>query len=601
MPAAPRFTLKLSKLDWISLVDEPAQQTAKIRLIKRKGSTSEHEITMKARVAKIGGGDNPLVHCWAFTCTDETGQPYHDLQGDAISADDFVKAAEEFMAKGGGVDEMHDGKATQGRIAFAYPMDSTIAAAMLGKAAGDATKTSGLMVAIRPSAEQLVKIKSGEYTGVSIAGLGTRELVKRRRSAKPATRARKQAVLTDAVDGHQHTLDLDDPCDPWRDTLSTSYQTSEGATQSHSHAWTFSPDDGKVTIAEDSGHTHTVDAVVPDDVRAEAAANENGERCRSCNAMCDEDDRFCPSCGKPMGSDGVVAKPADDDDSGPTVIAISMRADVCDCGETMPASGAACPSCGKAAKRKSPPSGASRTVKGNSKEPTAMADDKELQALKAENALLKSMATLTDAQRAYHNKLVAKGLQSEATSFLALTSAQRNTALDEIAKSDPVVYVGKSNGKEYRQSMDIEIIEAAKALDSMAELQKRLETERSELDFAKRGDATLANFAKGAKENLRGRIMKALAKEFTDPAEYAEAERAMKAADFAIKESLSAPHGANPHLDPTAESQTVQAKLDALAANYAKTNNVPLRKAAAAVLETAEGAALYAQLPVGRA
>ena len=120
-----RHWLKLHRLDFISCVDEPAQQTAKVVLIKRAGGVAEEQVTALARVMKIGEGDDPYVYCWAFTCTDSTGAPYHDLQGDAISPD-FLKAAEEFMRRGGASDEMHDANAT-GYVAFAFPMTADIA------------------------------------------------------------------------------------------------------------------------------------------------------------------------------------------------------------------------------------------------------------------------------------------------------------------------------------------------------------------------------------------------------------------------------------------------------------------------------------------
>lgn len=481
---------------------------------------------------------------------------------------------------------------------------------------------------------------------------------------KASKRLRKQAVLTSTVDGHAHTIDLDDPCDEWRDQLSTSYQTSEGATQSHCHAWTFDPDTGEITIADDSGHTHTTDAVVPDDVRAEAAANEDGERCRNCNAMCDESDRYCPCCGKPMGGMPAAAacEPVSDggDKSGPTVVVVNARAPKCtSCGVAkgngfaagdrinvppdkahMPdASGpgtvtvvdgnalgitfdrnpsevhrwytldevedldggamskGVCRACRAA---KSSPSSAANSV-SDTQEPNQMPDANDrIRELEAANARLEKMSTLTDAQRAHFAKLKTRGLESEAQAFLALTPTQRNTALDEITKNDPVVYVGKSNGKEYRQSDALEIIEAAKALDSMTELQKRLETERSDLEFSKRADAVLPNFAKGAKGNLRPRLLKAVSKEFTDAAEYAEAERAMKAADFALAQSLSGPRGVNPHVDASTDT-TPKAQLDALAKRLATEKNIPVAKAMDVVLSTAEGAALYAQIPTARA
>src|SRR5262245_22764745 len=91
-----RFRLKLKRLDFISAVDTPAQETAKVVLMKRDG---------QANVVKISD-ELGLVFCWAFT-SKAAGSDYYDLHGDNID-DDFVKAAAEFMQNGGVTDEMHD-------------------------------------------------------------------------------------------------------------------------------------------------------------------------------------------------------------------------------------------------------------------------------------------------------------------------------------------------------------------------------------------------------------------------------------------------------------------------------------------------------------
>jgi hypothetical protein len=50
--------------------------------------------------------------------------------------------------------------------------------AEVAKSFGVQTNTTGLMVAIKPSADAIAKFKSGEYTPFSIAGIGEREAVK---------------------------------------------------------------------------------------------------------------------------------------------------------------------------------------------------------------------------------------------------------------------------------------------------------------------------------------------------------------------------------------------------------------------------------------
>ena len=645
MAAPARYKLTLTKLDFLSLVDTPAQETAAIRLVKRKDGASEMDATLHARVVKWTEGSDPLVYCWAFTCTDESGQPYHDLQGDAITPD-FIKAAEEFIKAGGAVDEMHAGE-QKSKIAFAYPMDPDIAKAMLGEAAGAAVKQSGLMVAIRPTADQLAKIKSGDYTGVSIAGTGIRELVKaaamkcpscgayvtpdsdgncpkcgktmksiaktireedgkyvlytadgskklsthdtkagaeaqeraieaNKRLRKRRPPVRKQAVLTSSEQGHQHQIDLDDPADGWTDQLTTSYNTAEGADAGHCHAWIYDAATGKITIAEDSGHSHTVDAVVPADVIRQAALNESGERCPSCGQMCEADCRFCPKCGCAMDRRDAVpmAAPDDDDKSGPSVVVISARAP-----EPI-----------------STPRGATPTVKAD-KEPIAMADPNDrIKTLEAENAQLKKMASLTDAQRAHISKLD----DTDAANFLNMNNSQRDAILAEIAKADEIVYESQYTKRVYRKSTPLEIIEAAREADASKSAREQLDIAKRELEFSKRGETVLKNWPMGAKRDLRARIMKAVDGEFKDPAEHEEAVKALKSSDFAF-EQLTIAKGINPHVEPGDAPQTPKAQLEALTAEYAKTHNVPIHKAAALVLDTPAGAALYAKLPVGHA
>lgn len=59
-------------------------------------------------------------------------------------------------------------------------------------------------------------------------------------------------VLTSSEQGHQHTLDPADTAG------CTSHATAKGAEDSHRHEWVRTAD-GSIVIAENAGHTHTVD------------------------------------------------------------------------------------------------------------------------------------------------------------------------------------------------------------------------------------------------------------------------------------------------------------------------------------------------------
>jgi hypothetical protein len=233
----PRYRLRLKRLDFVSLVDDPAQPNAKCLLIKRRGDKHEIEATT-ARLVKTND-ELGLAFFWAFTSTNADGTDHFDLQGDQVVSDDeMIKTAMSFMENGGAVDEMHDEDPDGGRVVFAMPMTPEIA-----KAFGVATKTSGLMIAIKPSADAMAKLKDGTYRAVSIGGIGERVAV------KSAGRVVKSTLYTNEIDGHQHEVCV------WEDgTLSVRYATSAGADREHSHGIVF--ENGTLTILADSGHTH---------------------------------------------------------------------------------------------------------------------------------------------------------------------------------------------------------------------------------------------------------------------------------------------------------------------------------------------------------
>lgn len=251
-----RYKLKLKRLDFISAVDSPAQETATALLVKRRAGAvakvrGEADIEATARVVKTSSDELGLVFGWALT-SKSAGADYFDLHGDNVVEDDLIRVAAEFMESGGASDEMHDFE-KDGRVVFAMPLTAEVA-----KSFGIQTDTTGLMVAIKPSADVFAKFKSGEYTGFSIAGIGERIEV------KSAARVAKHSLYTDEQLGHAHKV-----CVYEDGSLYVEYATMEGAEYSHSHGIVF--EDGALTILADSGHTHALAegqpglAVVPAD------------------------------------------------------------------------------------------------------------------------------------------------------------------------------------------------------------------------------------------------------------------------------------------------------------------------------------------------
>jgi hypothetical protein len=78
----------------------------------------------------------------------------------------MISSAIDFMQHSRVAKEMHSGESA-GSVLFAFPMTEDIA-----KAFGIETKTTGLMIAMKPdSADMLEKFKDGTYTGFSIGGV----------------------------------------------------------------------------------------------------------------------------------------------------------------------------------------------------------------------------------------------------------------------------------------------------------------------------------------------------------------------------------------------------------------------------------------------
>ena len=121
------------------------------------------QFTTSADVFKVDD-DLGLVFGYAIVCKQD-GVDYYDVQGDHIPEDSMLKASADFMAHSRISKDMHQGDKT-GSVVFAWPMTSEIAKAM-----GIETKTTGLMIAIKPdSPESLRKFREGIWTGFSIGG-----------------------------------------------------------------------------------------------------------------------------------------------------------------------------------------------------------------------------------------------------------------------------------------------------------------------------------------------------------------------------------------------------------------------------------------------
>ena len=128
---------------------------------KKEPTMAAFDITTK--VCKVDDSLG-LVMGFAIVCKQD-GEDYFDVQGDHIPEDAMLSAAVDFMQNSRVAKEMHAGD-SKGSVLFAFPLTSKIA-----KSFGIETKTTGLMIAMKPdNADMLAKFKSGELTGFSIGG-----------------------------------------------------------------------------------------------------------------------------------------------------------------------------------------------------------------------------------------------------------------------------------------------------------------------------------------------------------------------------------------------------------------------------------------------
>lgn len=109
-----------------------------------------------------------LVFGFAVTCNID-GQPYFDLQDEHVPEDVMLKGAMTFMEKARVAREMHTGDQI-GTVIFAFPLTAEVA-----KSLDLQTRTTGLLIAMKPTDDVFAKFANGTYTGFSIGGFANYE------------------------------------------------------------------------------------------------------------------------------------------------------------------------------------------------------------------------------------------------------------------------------------------------------------------------------------------------------------------------------------------------------------------------------------------
>ena len=448
------YRLRIKRLDFISAVDAGAQgPIANVALIKRAKPLDPP--TIQKATCKVFKLDEKLglVFGWAMAGTLDGGEtPHVDHQDDAIdvTGDDFIKACAEFMEGGAASDVMHDGR-KDGRIVFAMPLVKGV-----NEALGIKSNVEGFAIAMKPSAETFKRFVSGELAAFSIGGIGEREPLahpKQKVLAKHLfSRVLKDAVLTSESDGHQHALDLDDPATSWCSMYQTSYQTLEGAENSHSHAWTFDATTGAITIAADSGHTHALAAgvMVPADALAAWAKldalqdAENMAVAAAPVALMDEP------------SDGVPSALPVEESSGKIInVVIAARA----------------------AQSKSTHAAPVPTTK-------AQPETKPMNLAK----MLALLVAMTPTQQAH----VAKLAPDELEPFFTKSATDRTAILKAAEDADAVIFKGEVSGIEVRKSDGANFLTLAKQNEANAVALAKREAEIEKSEIRKQATEVLA-------------------------------------------------------------------------------------------------------------
>lgn len=262
-----RYRLTLRSLKFLSAVDFPAQEPAVCVLTKRKDLAPE--VKASYRVIKTDEALGVVIGMSIVTSVD--GVPYSDLQGDEVQESDLLKTVVEFMESGAPTDTQHN-REQDGRVVLSWVFDKETNEAM-----GVTSRKHGWATGLKVSPETFAKFKSGELSGFSIDGVGTREPIE-----KSAKRVCNALLYTDEVDGHQHQILCYEDGTFW-----VQHATSAGAEHSHSHG-IVRGDDGTLAILADSGHAHVLAAgqpalvIVPADaivvVQARAPQSADSER-----------------------------------------------------------------------------------------------------------------------------------------------------------------------------------------------------------------------------------------------------------------------------------------------------------------------------------
>lgn len=130
--------------------------------------TTPQQIQTQATVckmdAKLGLVFGYAIVCNIWNSTAMDYQPYFDTQGDHIPDEAMLSAALDFSMGDRNSRVMHMSE-DDGKVVFVFPLTRDIAEAL-----GFIVPMTGLLIAIKPSAEVFEQFQSGYFSGFSIGG-----------------------------------------------------------------------------------------------------------------------------------------------------------------------------------------------------------------------------------------------------------------------------------------------------------------------------------------------------------------------------------------------------------------------------------------------
>lgn len=219
---------------------------------------------------------------------------------------------------------------------------------------------------------------------------------------------------------------------------------------------------------------------------------------------------------------------------------------------------------------------------------TAADDDavkERLEKIEAELKFAKQYGELNDAEKAHYDKLG----EDERKEFVSKDEGARRRDVEKVAGENPVVYTSDA-GEEFRKNDDVRLVRLAKQSDEDRKLAKTERDLRLDTELTKRAEKELSNV--GGKLEGKKALLKAI-DGITDEKVREEATSIVAAANKALSGLFNSIGRTN--AGPQ-EGGDPYDELEELAKTYSVDHKVDIVKARSLVLDTPEGAELYAKM-----